>query len=687
MYRVAALCFALAACQGSDKDNTNNDDSSSDDTGTKQWECVLPKDAVDPEFAQQIGCQNDFDLLAADPYDASIPGAHSAKTVIDRLDKNALYFQNSDLYPIHWDFCSTHLSGTDGLPFVPELSTFNSTEYYSPDRRFILGAVTRYDEPGVWVYEISPYDTADVDMITTAYRLIRDNAFFGSDLLFHPTSTRIEKLIESLPDDVKVITTDELYAGIDYQPLNLGTTTGLLTFHTAKEVDGEYTPFRELVVLDEVPNDISIVAGIITAQFQTPLAHINVLSANRGTPNMALRDAQNNEQIKALQGKWVELTVDPFEWTIKEITEEEADAWWENHKPEPIVVQPMDLSVTDLRDNLDIMDLSTTDLGTAIADSIPAFGAKATNYAVLEEAELAGEPVPIQNGFTIPMYYYNQFMEDNGLWDEIEGHMAESEWSDPNYREKILTAFQDTLRSKPMRKDVVEAIRAKIIEKFPGELARFRSSTNSEDLGTFTGAGLYISETGDPKLGGSGDDTLEWAMKKVMAGIWNPRAFEEREYYSMNHLQVGMALLVAPNFPDEEANGVAVTNNIFDTSGLEPAFYVNAQEGDEDVVTPDEGVLPDAYLQYFYYENQPVVYLQHSTEVPDGETVLTNQEIYTLGVALDAVQRWYAEAYADEGWYGLEVDWKFDDKYTPGTPELFLKQARPYPPPDFSGAE
>jgi hypothetical protein len=33
---------------------------------------VLPKDAVDPEFAQQIGCQNDFDLLAADPYDASI---------------------------------------------------------------------------------------------------------------------------------------------------------------------------------------------------------------------------------------------------------------------------------------------------------------------------------------------------------------------------------------------------------------------------------------------------------------------------------------------------------------------------------------------------------------------------------------------------------------------------------------
>src|SRR5678816_3373512 len=65
MFRYAVLCLALAACQGSDKDNNNNDDSSTDDTGAKQWECVLPKDAVDPEFAQQIGCQNDFDLLAA----------------------------------------------------------------------------------------------------------------------------------------------------------------------------------------------------------------------------------------------------------------------------------------------------------------------------------------------------------------------------------------------------------------------------------------------------------------------------------------------------------------------------------------------------------------------------------------------------------------------------------------------
>ncbi|MFY0540996.1 hypothetical protein [Nannocystis pusilla] len=36
----------------------------------------------------------------------------------DHADADALYFQNSALYPIHYEFVSTHLSG-DPLPVVP----------------------------------------------------------------------------------------------------------------------------------------------------------------------------------------------------------------------------------------------------------------------------------------------------------------------------------------------------------------------------------------------------------------------------------------------------------------------------------------------------------------------------------------------------------------------------------------
>ncbi len=638
--------------------------------------CVLA-DGATAEYLQELGCQADYDALAARPVDASIPGALSTKTIVDRSQDGALYFMDSNAYPIHWEFASAYLSG-DGLPFVPDLAAFNGVEYYSPDRRFLLGAVSYYEGPAKWVYEISPYDTSDADMIAAAFRAIRDSSFIGEDLLFHPTSEAVEAVAASLPADVPIITTDELYAGIDYQPLNLGVTTGLLTFHEALTVDGEYLNYRELVVLDAIPNDIAITAGIITAEFQTPLAHINVLSVNRGTPNMGLAEAWTNPELRALEGKWVELTVDPFEWKIREITAEEAEVWWQANKPVELTIPDMDLSVTVPTD-LDVIVDPALDLQTQVLENIPRFGTKATNYAAMRDI---GDAVPIQPGFAIPMYMYDRFMEQNGFWAEMEALQLRSDWSDPEKRAILLDAFMAELNEGVIDPADMALVQAEVDARWPGEKTRFRSSTNSEDLGTFTGAGLYQSHTGDPREDDPTDlDSLAGAIRATWATVWGPRAWEEREYYSIDHMKVGMALLVTQNFEDEEANGVAITNNVYDLSGLEPAFYVNVQIDDNEVVQPELGVVADAFLNYYHTTGQPVVYIQHSNLIPVGETVLTTSEINQLGTALDAIHTYFLPVYGpdDGSWYGMDCEFKFDDKNSPGTPKLFIKQARPYP--------
>jgi hypothetical protein len=655
--------------------------------------CLLSADGA-PDFASALGCPADYQALASAPADASIPGATSVKIVIDRADGNALYFQNSKRYCIHWDFASTHLSGGES-PVVQPLAQFNQTEYYSPDRRFILGALSHYEGPDRWVFEVSPYDTADEQLIETAFDLVAEHTWLGTELSFHPTSVMVETSASRLPPDVPLTSTDTLYDGIDYQPLNPGRSTGILRFRSATEVDGQYTPFREVVVLDAVPNDISIVAGLITAEFQTPLAHINVLSVNRGTPNMALRGARELDALQALDGQWVELDVGPFEWSVRGISAEEAETWWTEHKPEPLGVQPMDLSVTDLRETSAMLDLGRLGLPQAIRAAIPSFGAKATNYGALANAQRSGAfaalpdidaQTPIAPAFGVPMFYYDQFMRESGLYDRLRELMADPRWSDPVYRGPALADFKRELRDAPVRPEVVAAIVQRAAELFPGENIRFRSSTNSEDLGQFTGAGLYDSETGRLDQPSGSQDSVEWAMKKVWSQVYNPRAYEEREYFSMNHLDVGMALLVHANFPEEEAQGVALTNNPFDTSGLEPAFYVNGQKGNVDVVTPDRGILPEAYLHYFNSPGQPIVYTQRSSLVAAGAAVLSPGETYRLGVALDAIHEYFFPAYGALGWYALEVDWKFDDKRTPGEPSLFIKQARPYPRPRYEAA-
>lgn len=681
---ISALCLLAAAASCGDNTIESTTPSAAD---AASWECSTTQQDASFDSLSVLGCSRDFELAAVEPADSSLPGALSVKTLIDRVDGNRLYFLNTSKYPLHYEFASTHLSAVGELPAIADQVSFNEN-YVSDQRRFYLGTITYYEGPAKWVYEITPYDTVSADMLVESFELIRSKAYFGDELYFHPSGTEVEAMAKTLPDTIPIVTTDELYDGVTYQPLNLGTSTGILRFHTAEEVDGTYTPFREIVVLDAIPNDISIVSGVITAQFQTPLAHINVLSVNRGTPNMALKEAAEHPDLLALQDKWVELTVGAFDWSIREITEAEAEKWWEEHKPEPLVVQTMDLAVTDLREVSEMID-PEVELGDGIQTAIRAFGAKATNYGALMDAQLAGAfdelpdidgDGPIAPGFGVPMYYYDQFMTDNGLYDQLLDLMASSDWSDPTLRAGMLETFQDQLREKPVRQEVIDAVVARAAELFPGEDIRFRSSTNSEDLGKFTGAGLYNSETGVPGLENDVKDSVAWAMKKVWSQVWNPRAYEEREYFSMNHLDVGMALLVHANFPEEEAQGVAITNNPYDTTGTLPAFFVNAQIGNNDVVTPDLSVTADAYLHYFSNPGQPIVYTQHSSLVPVGETVLDTDQSHRLGVALEAIHRYFASAYSEPGeWYALEVDFKFDDKFNPGSPRLFVKQARPYP--------
>lgn len=651
----------------------------SDDIGVTGEVCER-KDADEAtEFLKRVGCAADFEALASAPIDATLPGARSVKVVLDQADQNALYFQNSVLYLIHYDFVSSHLSG-DALPLVPPLAEFNSTEYFTPDRRFVLGAVTHYEGPDVWALELSPYDTASADMITTLFRAAKAASFFGSKLAFHPTSEAVAAEAKKLPSDIPVVSTGDLYAGIDYQPLSLGKAVGRLHFAKVADLDSEYLSHQDIVVLDEAPNDISVVQGIITEEFQTPLSHVNVLSQNRRTPNMGLRNAMSHPDLLALKDKLVELTAGASSWSVREVTEAEAKAFWEAHKPTPVTLPELDLTVTDLRD----IEAVTPDppegepLRDAIKQAVLAFGGKAAHYSILARLP----EVPILKAFAIPVYYYDQFMKQNGFYTQIDALLADPKFNtDPAARDEQLKALRDAMKSAPVDAEFQELLKAKIEAEYPGHPMRFRTSTNSEDLDGFPCAGCYDSNTGDPT---DWEDVLD-AVRKTYASAWKLRTFDERTYYGIDHRTIGMALLVHHNFPAEEANGVAITNNPFDTAGVQPAFYVNVQSGgDVEVVAPPAGVTNDAFLYFFNQPNQPVTYLTHSSLMPEGQTVLSTAQVHQLGVALDAIHERFSPAYGpasgNDGWYAMDVEFKYDDDANPDEPPtLYIKQARPYP--------
>jgi phosphoenolpyruvate synthase/pyruvate phosphate dikinase len=304
------------------------------------------------------------------------------------------------------------------------------------------------------------------------------------------------------------------------------------------------------------------------------------------------------------------------------------------------------------------------DLGNA---STKAYGAKAANVGELRNV-LPEEQVP--DGFGIPFSFYDTFMKKSGLYDEATRMMADPRFkSDAAYRERKLDEFRERIEDAPVPPALKRELTA-LQAKFPeGSSIRCRSSTNNEDLPGFNGAGLYDSYTHRPDEG-----TLDNTVKQVWASLWNFRAYEEREFYRIPHMEAAMGVLVHPNFDDEKANGVAVTKNIYDPNW--PGFYVNVQVGEELVTNPTGGATPDEFLisaigEHGEYETQ---FVRHSNQTRGGKPVLTKAQTAELTEAMEKIQAHFKKVYKAEG----DAKFAMDIEFKIGTDgHLVIKQARP----------
>jgi len=276
-------------------------------------------------------------------------------------------------------------------------------------------------------------------------------------------------------------------------------------------------------------------------------------------------------------------------------------------------------------------------------------------------------------------------MTQNGFYEKVDALLADKTFTGGDCQEQgaRLKALRQEMEAAPVDEEFTKLLDAKLRDEYGTTPIRFRSSSTAEDVGGFTGAGLYTSKTG--VLDSKEQPPLR-AIKKVWSSVWYQRGFQERDYRQVDQKAVGMAILAHPAFKHETASGVAQTANSYDPTGLNPAFVINVQLGDGSVTLPEEGQTTDQLVYYYFSPNQPAQYVQHSNLVPKGETVLSPDQIHELGKSLDAIHKFFAPAYGPPAsdptaWYALEVDFKFDQPPGAAAPILKIKQARPLPSP------
>jgi hypothetical protein len=645
------------------------------------------------------------------PSHTELGQAHSVKFYIAGLpDQPKVYFQNTRRHPVHYDFVHLAL----GLPL--SRAEFEQQTYRGEGRPAMAGTLMYYPSlrfpsdahgaplNGPIALEFFPSDDLTASQALTVHRLLEERLLWlglgGPErrLVYLPAGSVQERELRAAQGhfaraDALFGDRVQFYAGVEQQVLNAGLAYGTLRLFTPEQLARAVVSFRDIAVLTRLPNDLPLVGGTITEELQTPLAHVNLAARARGTPNLGLRSASVDGRIAPLLEQLVRFEVTSDGFSLAPTTLEEAQAFWQSRTREPLL-PASDVEFVGLPSFGDI----------PFTDSLR-FGVKAANLSELRK--VLGDLAPA--GFGVPFSAYHQYMSNNrvtetlcdaarvdceregrtaDLCDRARAHCATGTTGAASFYAYVDQLLRDDgfLTDTALREACLDGLKylvghgtvdavfgaaldARIGEVFGTGKVRLRSSTNAEDLPGFSGAGLYESLSAYA----SGSDRASLRVREVWASVWEFRAFEERQFWNIDHRAIRMALAVNLAIDDEAANGVLITRDLAHPEA--PGLYVNVQAGEVEVTNPENGAIPEVFSIVPAPNESFQVVRQRFSSLSSGKPLLEDAEIVKLARAAELVQLHFTPLYDDRA-DRLVLDLEF--KFHGPERRLLIKQARPY---------
>jgi pyruvate, water dikinase len=651
-----------------------------------------------------------FDELAVTTFD-ELGESHSLKFYVEDIDAEPrVFFQDTRRFPRHFDFVTSGL----GRPFSP--AEFEARTYENETRKALAGTII--SRPGLVLpggadspplrapvtLEFFPSDELTPELALRAHQLVEERLEF---LSLGGNERRLVYVPAAAPQEAELAASREtfvareaafaghiaLYAGITEQLLNAGVAYGTLRKLSPDDLATTVVSRRDLLLLTRLPNDLPLVAGTITEELQTPLAHVNLAARARGTPNVAVPGASTDARIAPYVGELVRLEVTADDFTLSLASLEEAEAFWNARKPPPLEPES---------------DASLEGFPPFAAlgfDDAVRVGVKTANLSELRG--LLGEQAP--DGFAVPFSAFEAYLAANVVTDarceaarestEVEGRdpaacadvanvcaeAASDEdsfatyatrltaWSafteDTVTREAALAGFRHLIENGDVDAGWASALDARVAETFGAGQVRLRSSTNVEDLAEFSGAGLYESVSAEA----SGERRASSRIRLIWASTWEYPAFEERSFWNVTEAGVRMGVAVTPAFDGEHANGVLVTANLSQPNA--PGYYVNVQRGEFPVANPEGGMTPEVLTIVTDPEGNPTPVRQRFSSLSPGLPVLTDSDVAALADAAMRVEIHFAPLY---GMQPSEAALDLEFKLLGPERAILIKQVRPY---------
>jgi len=601
--------------------------------------------------------RGDFDSLAR-VYDPGTPMqlAHVLFAVDRQAKPVRTYYIDTPRYQLHVRFVrDTGLAPHAGKREIDR-------NYLAADRRFLFGTLSWQQNIGSFTYEFWEGDQLTPALLRQADAEVK--ASFFAPVKFKTNSTLHDRVAKEAGIDF--VSQEALIREQPYMPMNLGTATGRVRIVDEASGPNALNALLpdDIAVLRQVPINLPPVAGVLTERPSTALSHVNLLAKSWGIPNAYVRDAAT--VLREHAGQWVALKVAASGYQLRRLTPDEVAAL-PPRKVRSTAIGAVPGSANAARP--DLRETRLLPLASLRARNSAQCGSKAANLGAVLAARIPATTVP--DGFCIPFAHYDRFMRANGLAERIARMQQEPGFAgDPQTRQKALAHLREQIVQWPVEPATAASWRAAWQSQLGGGVF-VRSSSNSEDLPGFSGAGLY-STVPNVKTG----DALEVAVKKVWASVFNPEAWEARSAAGFGAESVLMGVFVQTAIDSTNA-GVMITRDPFD-AGHPYVTYISAKRGIGIRVVEGQRVAEQVMYSSWSKAIQVLTRSAEDTalqldkdggvkEVPveAGRTVLTDELVLRLAGVGAAVKRAF-------GGVDQDIEWA-----TVGD-RIVLLQARPY---------
>ena len=637
----------------------------------------------------------------------NLAGYPFVKVVVDR-NANAdqvVHFINNHRYQFHSDYIAEVMMETPREELDMRIDEFNASVYGSPDRNYYLGTVALHKKgERFFTLETVELDSMGEQAVIEFYWTVKAHLDPVLPFFFKPANHGQEAIAQALSKEkLPRIYSHELHAASAFIALNPGKAKGRIrAFASEKEYKAARSTLEwyDIIVMERVPDDIPRLSGIINAKHTTPLSHTNVLAHGWQIPNCVQIGIMEQIREEGLSERWVELGVEldgtkvalqPVEeppareltrpaWVSQRVVLEEPDT---QNVP---IAELQQLRMTDrfkygtkaahLGELMHLLEFGSERLlgfykirRAPRPHLLPYIG----KFLGLSESESLDAPLlnrraieflrntlRVPRGIALPFTLNQQFLETSPKIQQMLGKLKMALELNAREIDPLCLDLMNMMRTLRMDEKMRETIDSMIANNLAG-VSSFvvRSSSNAEDLESFSAAGIYESLNHQTTA-----ENIFQSIREVWASLVSPRSVRLRQEVGISLDDCWMGVIIQEEMPSR-LGGVLVTTNPLNPADFRNV-YVNVSTNSVDSVV--SGVeLP---LQYVY---NTVEGGGRTLSLGSSDTDLVTEDkelLQKLAFAGRLLQSHFSPNYTFSD--PVDIEWLIDDE------GIVILQLRPY---------